>query len=93
LRRPKTSRMEVAPNKKYKIGRVRPWTVLFLVVVTVLGGGPILNGCDSSNQDWRPAKERNNMELAKGYSSHNVAIPPLDLEAPGNTETATFALG
>jgi hypothetical protein len=85
--------MEVAPNKKYKIGHVRPWTVLLLVVITVLGGGPILYGCDSSNQDWRPAKEWNNMELAKDYSSHNVAIPPIDLKAPGNTETATFALG
>jgi len=85
--------MAVEPNKKYKIGHVRPWTVLLLVVIMVLGGGPILHGCDSSNQDWRPAKERNNMELAKDYSSHNVAIPPIDIEAPGNTETATFALG
>ena len=85
--------MEVAPNKKYKIGHVRPWTVLLLVVVTVLGGGPILYGCDSSNQDWRLWKERKNMELAKRDSSHMVAIPPIDIEAPGNTETATFALG
>ena len=85
--------MEVGPHKKYKIGYVRPWTVLFLVVVTVLGGGPILYGCDSSNQDRRPAKERNNMELAKGHSSHMVAIPPIDLKAPTKAETATFALG
>lgn len=83
----------MAPNKKYKIGHVRPWTVLLLVVVTVLGGGLFLHGCDSSNQDWRSVKERNDMELAKGYSSLDVAIPPIDLKAPRNTETATFALG
>ena len=85
--------MEVAPNKKFKIGHIRPWAVVFLVVVTVLGSGPIFSGCDSSNQDWRPVKERNDMELAKGYSSLDVAIPPIDLEAPSKTETATFALG
>ena len=85
--------MEVEPNKKYKIGHVRPWTVVLLVVIMVLGGGPILHGCDSSNQDWRLWKERKNMELAKRDSSHTVAIPPIDIEAPGNTETATFALG
>lgn len=85
--------MEVEPNKKYKIGHVRPWTVLLLVVIMVLGGGPILHGCDRSNQEWRPAKERKNMELAKGHSSHTVAIPPIDIEAPITTETATFALG
>jgi hypothetical protein len=33
------------------------------------------------------------MELAKRDSSHMAAIPPLDIEATGNTETATFALG
>ena len=85
--------MEVEPNKKYKIGHVRPWTVLLLVVIMVLGGGLILHGCDSSNQEWRPWKERKNMELAKRDSSHTVAIPPIDIEVPGNTETATFALG
>lgn len=85
--------MEVAPNRNYKRGHIRPWTVLLLVVVTILGGGPILHGCDSSNQDWRPAKEGNDMELAKGYSSLDVVIPPIDLKAPSNTETATFALG
>ena len=85
--------MEVAPNKKFKIGPVHPWTVLFLVVVTILGCGLILHGCDSSNQDWRPVKEGNDMELAKRDSSHMAAIPPIDVEAPGNTETATFALG
>ena len=85
--------MEVAPTKKYKIGHVRRWKLLILVVITVLGGGPILNGCDSSNQTWRSAKERSDMELAKGYSRLDVAIPPIDLEAPHNTETATFALG
>jgi hypothetical protein len=85
--------MEVAPNRKHKIGQVRPWTVVFLVVVTVLGGGPIIHGCDSSNRDWRPWKERKNMEPAKRDSSHMVAIPPIDMKAPGNTETATFALG
>ena len=85
--------MEVAPTKKYKIGHVRSWTLLLLVVMTVLGGGPILYGCDSSSQGWQPVKERNDMELAKGYSSLDVAIPPIDLKAPSNTETATFALG
>jgi hypothetical protein len=85
--------MEDEPNKKYKIGHVRSLTVLLLVVVTVLGGGPILHGCDSSNQEWRPWKERKNMEPAKRDSSHMVAIPPIDIEAPRNTETATFALG
>ena len=85
--------MEVAPTKKYKIGHVRSWTLLLLVVITVLGGGPILYGCDSSNQTWRPAKERSDMELAKGYSGRDLTIPPIDLEAPHNTETATFALG
>jgi hypothetical protein len=85
--------MKVAPNKKYEIGHVRPWTVVFLVVAAVLGGGPILHGCDSSNQDLRPWKERKNMEPAKRDSSHMVAIPPIDIEAPANTETATFALG
>jgi hypothetical protein len=59
----------------------------------VLGGGLLLHGCDSSNQDWRSWKERKNMELAKSDSSHLTAIPPIDVEAPGNTETATFALG
>ena len=93
LRHPKMNRMEVAPNKKYKIGHIRPRTVVFLLLVTVLGGGPILHGCDSLNQDSRPAKERNDMELAKGYSGHDVAFPPLDLKAPPKTETATFALG
>jgi hypothetical protein len=93
LRQPQTSRMEVALNKKYKVGHIRPWTVVLLAVVTVLGGGPILHGCDSLNQDSRPAKERNDMELAKGYSSHDVAYPPLDLKVPPKTETATFALG
>ena len=85
--------MEVAPNKKYKRGHVRPWTAILLVVVTVLGGGLILHGCDSSHQDWRPGKERKNMELAKRDSSHMAAIPPIDIEASGNMETATFALG
>jgi hypothetical protein len=85
--------MEVAPNKKFTIGHGRPWTVVLLVVMAVLGGGPILYGCDSSNQTWRPAKERNDMELAKGYSGLDAAIPPIDLESPNNTETATFALG
>jgi len=85
--------MEIGQNKKHKTGHVRPWTVVLLVVATVLGGGPILHGCDSSNQDWQPWKERNNMDLARGHSSHVVAIPPIDIEAPGNTETATFALG
>ena len=85
--------MEVAPNKKQRRGHVRPWTVLFLVVVTILGGGLLLHSCDSSNQDWRSWKERKNMELAKRDSSHLAAIPPIDIEAPGNTETATFALG
>ena len=83
----------MVPNKKYKIGQVRPWTVLLLVVVTVLGGGLFLHGCDSSSQGWQPVKERNDMELAKGYSSLDVAIPPIDLKAPSNTATATFALG
>ena len=85
--------MEIAPNKKQKRGHVRPWTALLLVVVTVLGGGLILHGYDSSHQDWRPWKERNNMELAKRDSSHMAVTPPIDIEAPGNTETATFALG
>lgn len=85
--------MEVGPKKKCKIGHVRPWTVLFLIVVMVLGGGPILHGCDRSNQDWEPWKERKNMEPAKSDSSHMAAIPPIDIESPGNTETATFALG
>ena len=85
--------MKVGQNKKHKIGHVRPRTLIFLVVVTVLGGGPILHGCDSSNQDWRPWKERSNMELARSQSSQMVAIPAIDIEAPGNTETATFALG
>ena len=85
--------MEVGPNKKYKIRHVHPWTVLLLVVVAVLGGGLLLHGCDSSSQGWQPVKERNDMELAKGYSSLDVAIPPIDLKAPSNTETATFALG
>ena len=70
------SRMEVVPNKKYKIGHIRPWTVVLLVMVLVLSGGLILPGCDSSNQGLRPAKERNDMELAKGHSSLDVAIPP-----------------
>jgi hypothetical protein len=83
----------VEPNKKHKGGHVRPWTVLLLVVVMVLGGGLLFHGCDSSNQDWRSWKERKNMELAKRDSSHLTAIPPIDVEAPGNTETATFALG
>jgi len=85
--------MEVPPNKKYKIGHIRPWTVVLLLGVTILGGGPILQGCDSLNQDLRPAKERNDMELAQGYPRHDVAFPPLDLKAPRKTETATFALG
>jgi hypothetical protein len=85
--------MEVAPKKKYEIGHIRPWALVTLLVVTVLGGGPILHGCDSSNQTWRTTKERNDMELAKGYSRRDLAIPPIDLEAPHNTETATFALG
>ncbi len=85
--------MDVAPNKKYRIGHLRPRTIVLLVIITVLGGGPILYGCDSSNQDWQPWKERKNMELAKRDSSHMAAIPPIDSEAPGNTETATFALG
>jgi len=85
--------MEVAPNRNYKRGHIRPWTVLFLVVVTVLAGGLIVHGCDSSNQNWQPWKERKNMELAKRDSSHMAAIPPIDIEATGNTETATFALG
>jgi hypothetical protein len=67
--------------------------VLLLVVVTVLGGGLLLHGCDSSNKDWRSWKERKNMELAKSDSSHPAAIPPIDIKAPGNTEKATFALG
>lgn len=83
----------MASNKKCRMGHVRPWTVLFLVVVTVLGGSLILQGCDSSNQSWRPAKERKDMELAKGSSSLDVAIPPIDLGSPPNTKTATFALG
>ena len=85
--------MEVAPNNTYKVGHIRPWVVVLQVVVVVLGGGLILLGCDSSNQMWQSAKERNDMELAKGYSSRDLAIPPIDLEAPSNTETATFALG
>jgi hypothetical protein len=85
--------MKFAPNKKDKIGHFRLRTVLLLVVVTVLGGGPILNGCDSSKPDRRFPKKRNDMELAKGYSGHDVAIPPIDLKAPSKTETATFALG
>ena len=83
----------MAPNKKFKIGHIRHWAVVLLVVVTVLGSGPIFSGCDSSHQDLRPGKERNDMELAKGYSRLDVAIPPIDLKAPSNTETATFALG
>lgn len=74
-------------------GLVRKWTVLFLVVVAVLGGSLILQSCDSSSETWRPTKERNDMELAKGYSSLDVAIPSIDLESPRNTKTATFALG
>jgi hypothetical protein len=85
--------MEGSPNKKYTIGQGRPWTTVFLLVVTILGGGLILHGCDSSNQDLRPWKERKNMESAKRDSSQMAAIPPIDIEAPGNTETATFALG
>ena len=85
--------MEVGHNEKQKIGRVRPWTLVLLVVVTVIGGGPIIFGCDSSDQNWRPWEERNNMELARGHSSHRVTIPPIDIEAPENTEMATFALG
>ena len=85
--------MEVEPKKKYKIGHFFLWTVLLLVVVMFLGGGSILYGCDSSNLDRQPAQERNNMELAKGYSSHDVAIPIIDLKAPSKTETATFSLG
>ena len=85
--------MEVAPNKKYKIGHIRPWTVVFVAMVAVMGGGLILHGCDSSNQTWQSVKERNDMELAKGYSSRDLAIPPIDLETPSDTKTATFALG
>jgi hypothetical protein len=85
--------MEVAPNNKYKIRHIRPWAVVLQVVVLVLGGGLILLGCDGSNQDRLPTKERNDMELAKSYSRLDVAIPPIDRETPSNTETATFALG
>ena len=85
--------MEVGQNKNYKIGHIHPWTAALLVVVTVLGGGLILPGCDSSTQDWRPWKESKNMELARGQSSHLVAIPPMDIDVSDNIETATFALG
>ena len=85
--------MAVGQNRKHIMKHVRPWTLILLVAATVLGGGTILHGCDSSNQDLRPWKERNNMELARGQSSPMVAIPPMDTEAPVNTETATFALG
>ena len=85
--------MEVGQNKKHIMKHVGPWTLVLLVVATVLGGGPILHGCDSSSQDWRPWKERNNMELTRGQSSPMVAIPLMDIEAPVSTETATFALG
>ena len=83
----------MTPNKKYKIGHIRPWTLVLLVVVAVLGGGLILPGCDSSNQGLPAVKERKDMELAKGHSGKDLAIPPIDLVAPSNTETATFALG
>ena len=85
--------MKVRQNKDHKIGHVHLWAAIILVLVTALGGGLILHGCDSSTQDWRLWKERKNMELARGQSSHLVAIPPMDIEALDNTETATFALG
>lgn len=85
--------MEVGQNKKNNIGHVRPWTLVVLLVMMILGGVGFIYRCDSSNQDLRAWEERKNMELARGHSSQMVAVPPIDVEAPSNTKTATFALG
>ena len=79
-----------------KLSRIRDsclWRVLLLAVAAMLASAPFFTGCDSLNQDLRYAKERKEMELAKGYPDQDVAIPPIDLNAPSETETATFALG
>ena len=85
--------MRVIPAKLSTMRDSYLCRVLLLAVAATLVSVPFLTGCDSLNQDRRPAKERKNMELAKGYWSQDVAIPPIDLKAPKKTETATFALG
>ena len=62
----------------------------FILRASVLLGFVIyLQACDA----LKTAKETKNMPMPKKISVEQPAKPPVDMSAPLNTETATFALG
>ena len=59
-----------------------------------LAGGPILNACNPSSGEKRPAEKEMDLSRPGDHSAVSRSPRPLiDLAAPARTETATFALG
>ena len=68
--------------------------ILLSVIPALLGILLFASACDRVGTDLRPEQERKDMEPAKTNGPiQTLAIPPIDANAPANTDTATFALG
>jgi hypothetical protein len=70
--------------------------LLKILTVTCLGIGAMFYGVRilSEGPEESAASERKRaMFVVRQNSVANQGIPPIDLSAPGRTETATFALG
>ena len=69
---------------------MRAFTVAFMMLCLVLG-------CQNSGmiqqQEKNTAKGEKEIKMAETASILKTMIPPIDLDAPARTETATFALG
>ena len=63
--------------------------VLFGLVFLMTGCVLFLHACDTVEA----TKERENMAMTKPELALHLEKPPIDLSAPAETETATFALG
>jgi len=65
-------------------------TVVCLCIAAVFYGVKILSG---GPEEPSATERKGAMSLARQNFVANQGIPPIDLSAPGHTETATFALG
>ena len=64
-------------------------TLVYEIVFLLFICGFLLQACD----DIASTKERDDMVTNKPASAFHLKKPPIDLSAPAETETATFALG
>ena len=71
-------------------------SLMQLIILSILGMGLWINGCDYSNagsvNTLKSGKE-NNMETLESSSTIKPRIPPIDAALPAEIKTATFALG